>query len=492
VWVPSPPPAKAVYLSWTEDEALGTGNQDWARLMMRYDVHGVQIDFRGGAMGSNYGTPASGLWHHIAVARAASEMLTFYVDGVPCNQGGQGNVNLQAGKPLALGGVLRVGTSAYTNFFAGALSRVRVHTGTLSEDDVRHNYLTDVPSYRAGGYAVWNGGTGDWNDPAFWQDGRVGAGLDAVRIQSGSLTVTNDDMTAGSLAMLDLRTGTLKLTTSAARIDSRTPFLVGRESGQAAAINVSSGVLHVVSSGNPAYLDLGVNGALSTLEVGGSGTAATLYTAQLRAFAEGTSDIRVMKGGVIEMDALFADALSVPSVSVAGGTFRNRTGGTMGYFFNVPQVNVSTDGVTFDTPAGAVMAVSAPLLHDASGPDSGGGLRKIGAGRWSSAARTPTPARPRSRLVPWCLRPGCWTDWSTGWTPPPTRSIPSRSMPRPTCSHGPIAAARALSSRPTKPRYVRSTTPRSSAVAAACVSVAMPPAAGWQPTGRPRSRRSSR
>ncbi|HHU14260.1 MAG TPA: LamG domain-containing protein, partial [Lentisphaerae bacterium] len=229
-------------------------------------------------------------------------MLTFYVDGVPCNQGGQGNVNLQAGKPLALGGVLRVGTSAYTNFFAGALSRVRVHTGTLSEDDVRHNYLTDVPSYRAGGYAVWNGGTGDWNDPAFWQDGRVGAGLDAVRIQSGSLTVTNDDMTAGSLAMLDLRTGTLKLTTSAARIDSRTPFLVGRESGQAAAINVSSGVLHVVSSGNPAYLDLGVNGALSTLEVGGSGTAATLYTAQLRAFAEGTSDIRVMKGGVIEMD----------------------------------------------------------------------------------------------------------------------------------------------------------------------------------------------
>ena len=172
----------------------------------------------------------------------------------------------------------------------------------------------------------------------------------------------------------------LKLTTSAARIDARTPFLVGRESGQAAAINVSSGVLHVVSSGNPAYLDLGVSGALSTLEVGGSGAAATLYTAQLRAFAEGASDVRVMKGGVIEMDALFADALSVPAVSVAGGTFRNRTSGTMGYFFNVPQVNVSTDGVTFDTPAGAVMAVAAPLLHDASGPASGGGLRKIGNG----------------------------------------------------------------------------------------------------------------
>jgi len=269
VWVPSPPPAKAVYLSWTEDETAGTGWQAWSRLMMRYDTGGVQVDFRGGAMGSNYGMPASGLWHHLAVARAPTEMLTFYVDGSRCNQGGLGDVNLQGGKPLALGGVLRVETSAYTNFFAGALSRVRVHTGTLSEDDVRHNYLTDVPAYRAGGYAVWNDGTGYWNDPAFWQDGRVGAGLDAVRVQSGSLTVTNDDMTAGSLAMLDLRTGTLKLTTSAARIDARTPFVLGRESGQAAAINVSSGVLNVVSSGNPAYLDLGVNGALSTLEVGG-------------------------------------------------------------------------------------------------------------------------------------------------------------------------------------------------------------------------------
>lgn len=380
VWVPSPPPAKAVYLSWTEDETAGTGWQAWSRLMMRYDTGGVQVDFRGGAMGSNYGMPASGLWHHLAVARAPTEMLTFYVDGSRCNQGGLGDVNLQGGKPLALGGVLRVETSAYTNFFAGALSRVRVHTGTLSEDDVRHNYLTDVPAYRAGGYAAWNGGAGYWNDPAFWQDGRVGAGLDAVRVQSGSLTVTNDDVSASSLAMLDLRAGTIKLITSAARIDARTPFLVGRESGQAAAINVSSGVLHVVSSGNPAYLDLGVSGALSTLEVGGSGAAATLYTAQLRAFAEGASDVRVMKGGVIEMDALFADALSVPAVSVAGGTFRNRTGGTMGYFFNVPQVNVSTDGVTFDTPAGAVMAVAAPLLHDASGPASGGGLRKIGNG----------------------------------------------------------------------------------------------------------------
>ncbi|MGI6391605.1 MAG: hypothetical protein ACOX7Q_15700 [Kiritimatiellia bacterium] len=69
VWVPSLPPAKSVYLSWTEDETVGTGWQGWVRLMMRYDVHGVQIDFRGGALGSLYGTPAPGHWHHIAVTR---------------------------------------------------------------------------------------------------------------------------------------------------------------------------------------------------------------------------------------------------------------------------------------------------------------------------------------------------------------------------------------------------------------------------------------
>ena len=381
VWVPSLPPAKSVYLSWTEDETVGTGWQGWVRLMMRYDVHGVQIDFRGGALGSLYGTPAPGHWHHIAVTRAAPAIHTFYVDGACCGRLGQSDIKPQVDKPLALGGVLRAGTmDTYTNFFAGALSRIRIHTGPLSEDDVRHNYLAEVPAYRVGSYAVWNGGTGFWNDPAFWQDGRVGMGLDAVRIQGGSLTVTNDDVSASSLAMLDLCAGTIELTTSAARIDSRTPFLVGRESGQAATINVSSGMLHVVSIGNPAHIDLGVNGALSTLELGGSGALATLLTAQLRTFAGGVSDIRVMQGGMIEMDTLFAEALSAPTVSVAGGTFKNRTSSTMGYLFNVPQVSVSTGGVIFDTPANTVMAVAAPLLHDTSGPDAGGGLRKIGGG----------------------------------------------------------------------------------------------------------------
>ena len=211
-------------------------------------------------------------------------------------------------------------------------------------------------------------------------------------------------------------------------------------------------MLHVVSSGNPAYLDLGVNGALSTLEVGGSGTAATLYTAQLRAFAEGTSDIRVMKGGVIEMDALFADALSVPSVSVAGGTFRNRTGGTMGYFFNVPQVNVSTDGVTFDTPAGAVMAVSAPLLHDASGPASGVGLRKIGNGTLILSGTNSYAGATSVEAGTLTLAPRLLDGLVYRLDAQPTRSTPSRSTPRPTCSRGPTAAARALSSRPTRPK----------------------------------------
>ncbi|MGI6391606.1 MAG: autotransporter-associated beta strand repeat-containing protein [Kiritimatiellia bacterium] len=309
---------------------------------------------------------------------------TFYVDGACCGRLGQSSdIKLQADKPLALGGVLRAGTMAtYTNFFAGALSRVRVHTGPLSEDDVRHNYLADVPSYRAGELRGLERRRRRLE--RFLLSGRTaGSARASTRCASrgGSLTVTNDDVIGqqsgdvGSAYWND-RVDHLRRAYRQPHAFPRGP----RKRSGGRDQRVERRAPRCVERQSCAYLDLGVNGALSTLEVGGSGTAATLYTAQLRAFAEGTSDIRVMKGGVIEMDALFADALSVPSVSVAGGTFRNRTGGTMGYFFNVPQVNVSTDGVTFDTPAGAVMAVSAPLLHDASGPDAGGGLRKIGGG----------------------------------------------------------------------------------------------------------------
>ena len=84
---------------------------------------------------------------------------------------------------------------------------MRVHTGTLSEDDVRHNYLTDVPAYRAGGYAVWNDGTGYWNDPLSGRTVRSARSLDAV--PSRRLADRDQRRCVGQQpAMLDLRAST--------------------------------------------------------------------------------------------------------------------------------------------------------------------------------------------------------------------------------------------------------------------------------------------
>ncbi len=380
VWVPALPAPKSIYLSWTQNEGSGTYQQE-LRMMLRYDSGNGAVDHRGAAINFGYGLPPAGTWHHIVATRSAFGTEILYVDGNFSALYGGGNVNLEAGKPIALGGVAWFGTSQYTNFFAGALSRVRIHTGTLSEQDVRNNYLAEAWSYNATNSTVWTGGSGNWNDPAFWADNVVGAGTKAARVLSGTLAVTNDDVSASSLSALDIVSGTINLTTSAARIDSRTPFVIGRNTGNIAAVNLSSGVVNVVSSGNPAFFDMGLCGAASTLTVGGSGGSAILYASQLRAFAGGNSDIQVKSGGLLELDRVFSDTPTNVTMSVSGGTLRNKAGSTMGYLYNVPQVKVSTGGVIFDAVTNSQMVVSSSLLHDESGPAAGGGLRKLSAGR---------------------------------------------------------------------------------------------------------------
>ncbi len=380
IWVPLLSAPKSIYLSWTQNEGSGTYQQE-ARMMLRYDSGNGAIDHRGATVNFGYGLPPAGAWHHIVATRSAFGTECLYVDGNFSSLYGGGNVNLEAGKPIALGCVAWFGTSLYTNFFAGALSRVRIHTGTLSEQDVRNNYLVDAWDYNGSNRAVWTGGSGYWNDLAYWADSVVGMGTNAVRILSGTLAVTNDDVSASALSALDIVSGTVNLTTSAARLDSRTPFVIGRNTGNAAAVNMPSGIVNVVSSGNPAFMDMGLCGAASTLTVGGSGGSAILYASQLRAFTGGSSDIQVKSGGVLELDRVFSDTPTNVTMSVAGGTLRNKAGSTMGYLYNVPQVKISTGGVIFDAVTNSQMVVSSSLLHDESGPAAGGGLRKISAGR---------------------------------------------------------------------------------------------------------------
>ena len=379
VWVASLPAAKSVYFAWTEDNSANSWEA--SRLMFRYDAGGTAVDNLGSTVGFSYGTPPVGLWHHIAVVRNAFNQVKVFVNGnlitfASCSDG------VQSGIPLSLGAVKKYNTATYTNFFSGAVSRVRVHTGMLSDQDVMHNYLADALSYNSSASAVWTGGTGNWNDAANWTNGVVGASSKAAKIVSGTVSVTNN-VSPSILNALDIVGATLTFDNGNARIETKTPFVVGRNSGNSGAFAVSLGTLAVNGALSPAVLNLGMDGAGSSVTIGGAAGSALLTASQVRAFAgAGSAAIQVVSNGVLELDALVAEAPSnAPSLTANGGTVRCRTGYFgFGQFYNVPQVKVSTGGIVFDSVSGSTQAVSTALAHDAAGASKDGGLRKISAG----------------------------------------------------------------------------------------------------------------
>ena len=359
--------------------ALGGGGGQEPKMMLRYDSGNGAVDHKSSTVNFSYGIPPAGAWHYIVATRSSFGTEILYVDGNFSTLYGAGNVVLESGNPIALGAVAWSGATQYTNFFSGALSRVRIHTGTLSEQDVRNNYLVDAWAYTTNNM-VWGGGAGNWNDAANWTNGIVGGSGKGVRILSGTVAVTNN-VTASVLAGLDLVSGAVNISDASARLDGKTPYVLGRNSGNSATLNLQLGGVLVYSSVGPAVVDMGQNGAASALSVGGAGSATTLSASQVRAFAGGNASIQVSSNGVLELDGVLSENSTNVSMSVAGGTLRNKAGATMGYLYNVQQVKISTGGVTFDAFTNSQMVVSASLLHDSSGPASGGGLRKISAGK---------------------------------------------------------------------------------------------------------------
>jgi autotransporter-associated beta strand protein len=377
-WVASIPAAKSVYLAWTEDNSVNSW--EGSRVMFRYDNGGTAIDNLNGSVGFSYGIPPAGAWHHIVVVRNTIKQEKVFVDGNAVSFSWCSDP-AQAGIPLTLGAVKKYNAPAvFTNFFSGALSRVRVHTGMLSDQDVLHNYLADALSYSAATSTVWTGGSGNWNDSANWSNGVVGASSKAVRILSGTVSVTNN-VSPSILSSLDIVGATVSLADSNARIEAKTPLVVGRLSGSSAALSVSRGSVVANGALGPMVLSLGVDGASSSLVVGSPSGSGYVLSSQVRAFS-GAADVQIISNGVLELDAFVAETpTNVPSITVNGGTLRSRTGYYgFGQFYNVPQVKVSTGGAVFDSVSSSTQAVSTAPIHDGAGAAKDGGLRKTSAG----------------------------------------------------------------------------------------------------------------
>ncbi len=377
VWTPSLRPSSSVYLSWTQDRGGGS-YEEKIRMMLRYDAAVTAVDHKGCSVSFGYGVPAAGAWHHIVATHSALNPERLYVDGNLSSATSE-DIKLETGKPLALGGVRQLNTAEYTNFFSGALSRIRIHTGTLSEVDVRHNYLAEAGSYNAANSTVWTGGAGNWNDAAYWTNGAVGGPGKAVSILSGAVGVTNN-VTSGPLAALDIAAGTVGLSDNNSLLDTKPPFALGRNAGNAATLNLNRGSMTVSSGTGAAVVDMGMAGAASALTVGGAGGAAALKASRIRVFSDGSAAIQILSNGVLELDGVLADAVTNVSVNAAGGTLRNKTGSTMGFLHNVPQVTIAAGGLALDAVTNSTMSVASVLAHDPAGPATDGGLRKTGAG----------------------------------------------------------------------------------------------------------------
>ena len=252
----------------------------------------------------------------------------------------------------------------------------------LSDQDVLHNYLADALSYTASASTVWTGGSGNWNDSANWSNSVIGASSKAVRILAGAVTVTNN-VSPSILSSLDIVDATVSLADDTARLEAKTPFVVGRSPGNSGVLALSRGELAVNAALGPAVLNLGMDGASSSLAIRDTTGPAKFSASQVRTFAGmGSAHVQVNSNGVLELDAFVAEASSnAPSITVSGGTLRSRAGSYyLGQFYNVPTVKISTGGLVFDSVDGSTQTVSTALIHDGAGASKDGGLRKIGTG----------------------------------------------------------------------------------------------------------------
>jgi len=145
-------------LSWT-DRGNWTSGAEGKCMEIRYcgDINNG-VEHYGGTYnvpwnGNGYGIPLVGVWHHIAITRAADGTEKLYSDGVLYTTKALPTLNLRDDNaPFALGGVNEAGS--WNMLFSGSLARVRVYDGTLTEIYARYPWVH--PAWKFGELASYS------------------------------------------------------------------------------------------------------------------------------------------------------------------------------------------------------------------------------------------------------------------------------------------------------------------------------------------------
>ena len=259
-------------LSWT-DRGLWTGSADGTCMEIRYgsDAGNAVEHYNGSCNIPWNGTPPmAGLWHHIVITRDAAGVERLYADGSLRIAKTPAVSNLRGGAPFALGGVWDRGAKNWQMLFSGSISKVRVHSGTLSGDDVVSNYQFENGLFQR----AWAGAVGmslPWADSVNWLNGNVGQDGDTVWINNGGIAVLSHDLTLNHLFPVY---GGLTID-NGAQLTLGTSTSTELADNAAFALTIVNGHLRVPGSGT-INLNMGVRGGDATVTVGGSGESAVI------------------------------------------------------------------------------------------------------------------------------------------------------------------------------------------------------------------------
>lgn len=162
----------------------------------------------GGYPNSTVPPPPYGAWHHLVATRDATGRERLYCNGHIVTEDRRPNTNLADDGTFVVGGVYsRTKESPWDHRYQGDISQIRVHSDTLTPEDVLTNYQLDNTRYNRANEqdALW---TGTWinsvqpasgrgliidSDPDLDDPAIINTSLDltTLRPDSGSLTITD-------------------------------------------------------------------------------------------------------------------------------------------------------------------------------------------------------------------------------------------------------------------------------------------------------------
>lgn len=255
------------YFSWTPRNGLPSNICTVQELRYGSSVLGIEHYSYNIEVGATE-FPVPGTWVHIAVTRDANGEERLFINGQR-REVGSFALQLPDDGSLTVGGVFNRESKNFGNYFSGAIARLRVHDGTLTDAQVFANYAEEAATFSK----QWIGAVGveaDAADGANWSDGKPVVDGDVLNVANGGIM----KMTGGTVYPKALRIADAGLV-----LDGGAKILVTNQlenlffGGRTlTTLAIPDGVLRYDGSKTYDYMYIGLSGARAEITLGGKGS----------------------------------------------------------------------------------------------------------------------------------------------------------------------------------------------------------------------------